>query len=204
MSLGTRLRKARLDAGMTLQAVGEALGKSPQAVSGWERDLYEPSADDLNLIARLTNVRLEWLISGQISYEPSDHSGLIWRGRIVPSLKWTDIASYLSGAMQPDVSARSHFPCGERSFQTVAYDRSNEPEIMAGDGIIIDPDLTPTPGDMLLVKIDSNVILRRYRPRAAHVELAPCNPDWPTITVPTLGDGVLIGVVSETSRPRRI
>lgn len=78
-----------------------------------------------------------------------------------------------------------------------------EPEICAGDGLIVDRDLKPAPSDLVMVQIGDVVLVRKYRPRDGHVELAPLNPDWPTTTVQILNDAVLIGVVVETARPRR-
>lgn len=56
MSLGARIRKARTDARLTQARIAEACGKTLQTVSGWERDLYQPSTDDLMTIAVLVGV----------------------------------------------------------------------------------------------------------------------------------------------------
>jgi SOS-response transcriptional repressor LexA len=45
-------------------------------------------------------------------------------------------------------------------------------------------------------------LLRRFRPRSEHIELAPYNPDYETKVVPR--DRVqIVGAVTETVRPRR-
>lgn len=201
MSLGARLRKSRTDAKLTQAQVAESCRKTLQTVSGWERGLYEPSADDLTTIAQLTNVNIEWLISG---HAPTALTmGSAWRGRIVPSFDWGQIGEHLEGTALPQTHARSHHPCGPKSFQTFIADRSNEPELQVGDGIVIDPDLAPMPGDLVVIRSENEFLVRRFRPRADHIELAPSNPDWPALIVPRLGEGALVGVISEISKPRR-
>lgn len=201
MSLGARIRKARTSAKLTQAQVAENCRKTLQTVSGWERGLYEPSADDLTTIAQLTNVSIDWLLSGQAPEQL--HMGHAWRGRVVPSFEWDQIAEHLAGSIMPEAHARSHHPCGPKSFQTFVSDRSNEPELTVGDGLIVDPDITPTPGDLVLVRHENAFLIRRFRPRADHVELAPSNPDWPAIVLPSLDVHALVGVVSEISKPRR-
>lgn len=201
MSLGARLRKARTDAKLTQAQIAEACRKTLQTVSGWERGLYEPSTEDLKTIAQLTHANIEWLLSGHTP--ASSMLGGAWRGRIVPSYEWDQIGEHLEGTAVPQAHARSHHPCGPRSFQTFIADRSNEPELAIGDGIVIDPDITPTPGDLVVVRSENVFLVRRFRPRADHVELAPSNPDWPALIVPELDTARLVGVISEISKPRR-
>lgn len=205
MSLGVRIKQVRLAAKMTQAKLAEICGVSTQAVSGWERDIFAPDADTLNVISRALGCDLQWLISGiTFTNKPPNGSGNgHWRGRVVSSVQWPDIAHFLSGSFQSKETARSHFECGPRSFQTFISDRSNEPTLSAGDSIVVDPDVTPEPGDLVLAWHQSAPVLRRYRPRDGHFELAPINPDWPTITISNGLDDAIIGVVTETSRPRR-
>ena len=201
MSLGARIRKARTDARLMQARIAESCRKTLQTVSGWERDLYQPSTEDLTTISVLTGVNPGWLLSGHASASIAGDKA--WRGRVVPSLEWSHIAGYLDGAFTADMNARSHHPCGPRSFQTFVDDRSNEPELAVGDGIIVDPDIKPTPGDLVVIAHENAFLIRRFRPRADHVELAPSNPDWPALMVPALDPTRLVGVVSEISKPRR-
>lgn len=205
MSLGARIRQARLRAGLTQGRLAEYCDKSTQTVSGWERDLYEPSRSDLMIVAQVTNVNFELLSTGTSSGSGAVDgvSRVEWRGRVVPSVDWQNLEPYLAGDYTPSMSARSQFECGPRAFYTIVTDRSNEPEISVGDSLVVDPDLRPQPGDLILIRLDGALAVRRYRPRTDHIELAPYNEDWPTAKVATIRGGDLIGVVSESARPRR-
>jgi hypothetical protein len=167
--------------------------------------LYEPSRSDLMTVARVTNVNFELLSTGTPApgVEVDGVSRVEWRGRVVPSVDWQNIEPYLDNAYSPGMSARSQFPCGPRAFHTIVVDRSNEPELSVGDSLIVDPDLRPEPGDLILVRLNGALAVRRFRPRNDHVELAPFNADWPTEKVSALAPSDLIGVISESARPRR-
>lgn len=56
MSLGSRIREARVAAGLTQTAVGNYLGKTKTAVSYWESDVAKPELDDRVDLARLLNI----------------------------------------------------------------------------------------------------------------------------------------------------
>lgn len=204
--LSERIKVARKNAKLTQTQLGAACGVTAQAVHGWEKGEFAPNHVALRTIAEVTATSLEWLISGKSASDTSTsdvHSSMLWVGRVVPSLDWHQIIRFIDNDIAPDATARSHFLCGPRSFQTVVIDRSNEPHINQGDSVIIDPDLAPVPGDTILVKHGDELYLRRFRPRDDHVELVPINPDWPTLKLAP-EDANVIGVVAETSRPRRI
>lgn len=63
MTFGKRLKQAResVRPKLTQAALGERLGVSAQAVSGWERDQDAPENDKLAQIAKEVNVSLDWL-----------------------------------------------------------------------------------------------------------------------------------------------
>ncbi len=58
MTLGQRIQSFRKEAGLSQEALGEALHVSRQAVSKWEGDGGVPELDTLILMSRLFHVRL--------------------------------------------------------------------------------------------------------------------------------------------------
>lgn len=63
-TLGRRLAMARVGAGMSMQAVADALGKAKSTVSAWENDQTEPSLQDIRRIAVALCVNQNWLAFG--------------------------------------------------------------------------------------------------------------------------------------------
>ena len=64
MSLGTRIRQARQLAGKTQRALADHFHIKGAAVAQWESGDTRPKTDRLAELARLLEVRIEWLISG--------------------------------------------------------------------------------------------------------------------------------------------
>lgn len=202
-TFGARLRKAREAARMTGPQMARELRVSAQTVSEWERGRYFPAADKLVRIAQLTNVKVDWLLSGQNDQAPGGAS--VSQGRLVSKIPFDDLPHFdpRSRASATYDKAHTHFPCGPHAFQITVSDRSNAPDYEPGDSVIIDPDLQPNPGDMVLVVSDKAVLFRRYRPRSGAVELIPLNGDWETTTVRLDKATRLLGTMSERAQQRR-
>lgn len=76
MKMSTRIRTARLRAGLSQAEVAAQLGVSRAAVSNWESNAsrVRPSSQRLEQIALLTGVAWEWLATGRGHASPSsDH-----------------------------------------------------------------------------------------------------------------------------------
>ena len=65
MSLGENIRQARKAAGLSQEALGEALGVVSQTVSKWERDESSPDAALLPELANTLGVSLDRLFGRQ-------------------------------------------------------------------------------------------------------------------------------------------
>lgn len=202
MSLGARIKTARTDAKLTLATLGQACGVSPQAVKAWEDGRSEPGVASIVAISRATATPLDFLLTGNAQSRPGLSTHLIGEGRLVPRRKWPLPGQTTDAVEQEQVFVTSQFPCGPRAFSVLVQDASNAPAIAQGDSLIIDPDIRPKPGDMIMTLCGDEVVLRRYRPRSDCIELAPINDDWPVQTIPAL-NGNLIGTMTEHTKPRR-
>lgn len=72
-TLGADLRALRKARGLTLQGLAEALGRSVGWLSQVERDLSQPSINDLRLIARALDVSVSSLFRVQAAPEEAGH-----------------------------------------------------------------------------------------------------------------------------------
>ena len=84
----------------------------------------------------------------------------------------------------------SEMPDG--TYATVLIGRSMEPEFYEGDTIVVDPTLSPLPGDFVVAQRESQFTdgiestFKKYRPRGVNengqdvFELVPLNPDYQT------------------------
>lgn len=62
MTLGQRIAQKRKEAGLSQEALGEALGVSRQSVYKWESDTTLPEIDKLIALSRLFSVTVGWLL----------------------------------------------------------------------------------------------------------------------------------------------
>jgi SOS-response transcriptional repressor LexA len=78
---------------------------------------------------------------------------------------------------------------GRHAFGLIIRGDSMAPEFAEGDKIIVDPGVSPQPGDYVVAKFDSgDVTFKKYRPRGLgaegeqQFELTPLNPDFAPIS----------------------
>jgi SOS-response transcriptional repressor LexA len=106
---------------------------------------------------------------------------------------------------QPEMMILSHYTCSASSFALEIWDASNATGgFVPGDSVIIDPERSPVPGDMVLAVVEKQLLFRRYRKRGATIELLPLNPDWETVIFEPTKQNRLLGVMSEHARPARV
>jgi SOS-response transcriptional repressor LexA len=82
----------------------------------------------------------------------------------------------------------THLPVSSRTFALRIKGESMLPEYKPGDVVIIDPDVAPQPGDMVVAKnTEEEATFKKYRPRSTNergdmiFELVPLNDDFPTL-----------------------
>lgn len=100
---------------------------------------------------------------------------------------------------------------GDRAFGLIIEGESMMDEFYPGDIVVVDPGLTPQPGDFVVAKMkgEEKVTFRRYRAReldrSGHpiVELCPVNGDYPTIVIEPQSKGRVIGTLVEHRKYRR-
>ncbi|GKV89318.1 hypothetical protein PEC301619_13000 [Pectobacterium carotovorum subsp. carotovorum] len=83
-----------------------------------------------------------------------------------------------------------------------------QPDFSEGDTVIIDPDVSPIPGDFVVARNgDDEVVFKKYRPRGVIngtdvFELSPLNDDYPTMRSDETAIRI-IGTMIEHRRYRR-
>ncbi|KIC25658.1 MULTISPECIES: helix-turn-helix domain-containing protein [unclassified Leisingera] len=64
-TFGDRVAAAREAGGMTQGQLARRIGVKKSTLSAWERDLSEPRANKLTMLAGLLNVSMSWLLTGE-------------------------------------------------------------------------------------------------------------------------------------------
>ncbi len=217
-SIGQRIRQGRQAAGLTQEALAGKCGVSRAAVAQWEGDVTRPSLDHLQKAAETLGVWLSWLTSGDDappSHQPPFSPAQPDRRRVpvidfVHAGKWDQIGDpYEPGGGMDFIG--TDLGLGPRAFALVIRGESMLPEFHEGDKIVIDPEVAPQPGDLVIAKLDGDdeATFKKYRPRgvdstgAPVIELVPLNDDWPTLTITADKPGRIMGTMVEHRRYRR-
>lgn len=209
---GSRLKAAREAANRTLDEVGTKFGVSPQAVSGWEKGSVPTPPSRIAKVCDFYGISVYYALTGVESKERNENN--IIRhisqagGRIVPKLSSVEVLDRAHGR-KTAVESYSHtqFPCSEQSYLWTVQDRSNAPDYLPGDVIVIDPEIDPIPGDMVFAVVgDNEPIFRSYEvSENGKILLKPKNSAWGRgVEIEDGVEGRILGVMSERTSPRRM
>ncbi|WP_249354799.1 XRE family transcriptional regulator [Ralstonia sp. 3PA37C10] len=214
MDIGTWIRASREAAGITQDELAEKLGKTRANVSAWENERHAPSYPQILEIAKITKHAIP--IPGIPSALTKQTDGQL---AAIGSRRVPLISSVQAGLMTEVVDP---FPLGgafeylltdldlsDNAFALQVEGLSMMPEFSPGDRIIVDPGITPRPGDYVVAKNGSDeATFKKYRVRGMRAdgeqifELAPLNPDYPTISN-EFTPIKIIGVMVEHRRYRK-
>lgn len=214
MTLGQKLQKARDARGWTQEQVGKAVGVSSAAVSQWEGDVTHPRPPKLKVLAKLLEVDHAWLLDGNDDSLASPRDlppvrpqrlpqGAVPVISYVQAGEWTDVPEAVDVANAERIY--TDYPVSVDAFALIVEGYSMLPMLAPGDKIIVEPHLTPAPGTLVVAQLDGDdrATLKRYRDRGKDsdgnpiIELAPINPDYPTLRIDAANPGRIVGVVVE-------
>lgn len=75
-TLGGRISLARDATSLTIEQISAVVGVTVETWSNWENDRAEPRANRLDMLARVLQVSIAWLMNGQ-GKGPSDKNSLL-------------------------------------------------------------------------------------------------------------------------------
>lgn len=213
-----RLKLAMQQAGVTQAQIAKACGIKPPSVHAWLNSNSEPSGNNLLKLSKALNVSGQWLIQGKGSMRDDATEGNVTAaaigGRPIPLIdfvqagNWTEVVdSYAMGAGSDYLLTDLELsPC---AFALQIKGDSMTPDFKEGDRVIIDPDLSPQPGDFVVAKNGKEeATFKKYRPRGINehgeviFELVPLNEDYAPMRS-DLSPIKIIGVMVEHRKYRR-
>lgn len=212
-SMGLRLRTARKRARATQEQLALVCGVTRAAVAQWELGTTNPTISHLQKAALMLNTNAAWLLGEKLSEDNRLEIEPPRTDRRIPVIDYR-LAANLEQERIKDGSVidflRTENLLSQKAFALLITDESLAPEVRRGDRVIVDPQVTAQPGDYIVahVLVDDEAIVRKYRPRGKQiteietVELAPINPDWPTIIIGPNNPGRIIGTIVELRRNR--
>ncbi|MDU5473801.1 MULTISPECIES: helix-turn-helix domain-containing protein [unclassified Pantoea] len=178
---GDRIRFRRKALNLTQKAVAEKISVSHVAISQWEKEETLPRGENLLRLAEVLGCAPAWLVDGDgpvFTVQTQAQTGL-------PFLEREQIGDWLAEATQVEILRRipTDRSYSATSFALTLWDNALAPQCLRGDLLLIDPELPPQPGDLVLALTGENeYVLRKYRARSHNsFELAPLNEDYPLL-----------------------
>ena len=216
--IGQRILEARKTKGLTRKALADLTADLKQSrINNWERGMRTPGPEEIKQLAEALEVSPAFLMC--LSDERKDKK-TINPSQAIPLLSPQQACNAklninairageqidnvvllsVSTALIPDASFDS--------FALKVSDDSMIPEFRLNDVLVIDPSVSPKPGDFVTVKVrgKSEVIICQYKKlsyTSSEFELLTLNDNWPNITVSDDIDVEIIGVVVQNIRNYR-
>jgi len=206
------LRRAHVPK-LTQNDVAKAVGVSRAAVTQWESGLTKPKGEYIHELAKLYGCTTGYILHGEQSVIAEIEPAQIGATRIpvidyVQAGCWTEACGHTlaDGSIE---TILTDLELGGRAFALRVKGDSMAPDIIEGDVVVVDPDVSPQPGDIVVAKNGSHeATIKQYRPRGYNAEgkewfelvprnevYAPMRSDVCPITI--------IGVMVEHRRYRR-
>lgn len=195
MSLGERLKIARLETGITQSELAKCVGISQAAIAGLELRESKQSGYT-SQIAECLKINVQWLATGTGPMKEPEREPVT----TVPVINWCDVKQPTTAI--PIRSIPWHKTGEENVSQVFALEISGvsmEPEFNDGDCIVVDPNRTPNHNDFVIINTGEEPMLRQYIKEGGRTFARALNPAWQPQLEQIHSDGIA-GVVLQKSR----
>ncbi len=192
-----RIRLAREHKELDQGSLARKVHVSMRTVQRWERGDQTPDGDFLVRLAKSMGVRPEWLLTGEGEMYPSHASP----SNIIPFHKdeLVDNVSLIEIPLLASVPAGKtntmFYPehvdryvtvdnlKDKTAFALVVKGNSMSPKIENGDIVVISPQQEVRSGDICVVRVNDEDVLKKIKIEGQYVHLIPLNPDFEPLTV---------------------
>jgi SOS-response transcriptional repressor LexA len=217
--IGLRIYEARKAKGLTRQSLADLTDDlKPSRINNWERGIRTPGPEEIKQLAKALECSPAFLMClFDDENQPKKSVGL---AGLVPLLdhkqacnpkayietlkaqKYNDSMTLIS--ISPGLANLIR----EYAFALKMADDSMMPEIRINDIQIVEPSISPNPGDFVVVKISGKqeVIICQYKQlsyTSSEFELLTLNDNWPNITVNESVQVEIVGTVIQNIRTYR-
>lgn len=197
ITLADRLRDARENKVLDQATLAAKVDVATRTLQRWEKGEQVPDSNYLLRLARYTGVRAEWLLTGEGEMYPT----LSPKGKIIPLRK----EETLRKISLIDIPLLSSVPAGrtvamfhpehvERyvtvdnvkdptAFALIVKGNSMAPKIEDGDIVVVSPQQEVRNGDICVVRVNDEDVLKKVKFEGIYLHLIPLNPVFEPVTV---------------------
>ena len=212
--IGNRITKSRKELGITIKELAIRTNNSLSAgrISNWEQGTRSPGPLEAKLLASLLNVAASYLLcltdnpQGELSANNTTRFISLINmkdANQAKNLLSTENKVCFDAAEKIIIDRFNKSSASTSLFAVQIEEASMQPEVKIGDLVIVDTELLPNPGDLVLVYLPAKkqTILRKYgEAEGCLFQLLCSNELWATIHVKNKEDAEIVGVVVEHRR----
>ena len=195
--IGDRIRIARENKEFDQRKLSEKIDIATRTIQRWEKGEQVPDSNYVLQLAKCTGVRPEWLLTGEGEMYPSAPT----IGKIIPFQKESSLRKVnlvdipvLSSVPAGKTAAMFHPEYVERyitvdnikdqtAFALVVKGKSMSPKIEDGDIVVVSPQHDVRNGDICVVRVNDEDVLKKIKMDENYVHLIPLNTTFEPVTV---------------------
>ncbi|KTD53474.1 phage repressor [Legionella santicrucis] len=210
--IGNRITQSRKALGITIKELAARTGTlSAARISNWEQCTRSPGPLEAKLLADQLNVSASYLLC--LTDNPHGELHTNRKGaRQIPVLSIKEAIhaqEIITGGANPDAEQRITVDEFNKSlastdlFAVMIEDNSMQPDFLEGNIVVVNSDLSPKPGDVVLVYLveKKQTVLRKYREtQDCLYQLLASNELWAMYEVKDVKDAKILGIVVEHRR----
>ena len=206
--IGERIKAALRDAEMSQASLGREMGITQAQVNYWVMGHRNPSIENLQKIATILDKPLDYFLATQ----KETTKEYIHRVKVATDIKLIPVMGISSATNEKFIleEVESYIPfnkSGENQFaikvEGNCMEDPHDPRssIYNGDYVIINPDVVPTNGEVVLARISEEYsTIKGMFVCGGKVELIPDNPKYRTITK-KIEDVEIVGKIINIYKP---
>jgi len=196
-TLAYRIRMARENKDLDQKTLAAKIDVASRTLQRWEKGLQVPDSNYLLRLAKHTGVRPEWLLTNDGEMYPGPQP----RGKIIPFHQ----DSLLNKVSLVDIPLLSTVPAGKTAalfhpdhveryitvdnikdqgaFALIVKGKSMSPKIEDGDIVVVSPRQEVRNGDICVVRVNDEDVLKKIKIDENYVHLIPLNTNFEPVTV---------------------
>lgn len=196
-TIGSRIRAARENKELDQSTLSEKVEVALRTLQRWEKGDQVPDSEYLLRLAKYTGVRPEWLLTGEGEmYASPASTAKIIPFRNEPTLNRVALVQLplLSSVPAGRTAAMFHPEHVERyitvdnikdqnAFALVVKGKSMSPKIEDGDIVVVSPQQEVRNGDICVVRVNDEDVLKKIKIDELYVHLIPLNTSFEPVTV---------------------
>ncbi len=192
-----RIKSARENKEMDQGTLSRKIDVAMRTLQRWEKGEQVPDSQYLLRLAKSMGVRPEWLLTGEGEMYPSQppHSNIIpfQRDKLLPNVTLVEIpllssvpAGKTNAMFYPDHVDKYVTVDNikdRNAFALVVKGNSMSPKIEDGDIVVISPQQDVRSGDICVIRVNDEDVLKKIKIDEQYVHLIPLNTDFEPLSV---------------------